>query len=144
MLVCIVVLNIGLNLSMNSCRNADGRTYVAKGLNIGAFYEVLAEVVAARKTTWRLVGLETGVPKATLVRMARGGCPDAASLAALSAWAGLNPADFVVIAGDGKPSQLLSAISTVLNADPYLEPAAARDLEAIIYVTYAGFRQQHA
>ena len=115
-----------------------------KGLNVSAFYEVLAEVVAARKTTWRLVGLETEVPKATLVRMARGGCPDAAAIAALAAWAGLNLADFVVTVENGRPSHLLSAISTVLKSDPNLEPAAARDLEAIIYVAYAGFRQQHS
>jgi hypothetical protein len=129
---------------MRSCRIADGQAHFAKGLNIGAFYEVLAEVVAARQTTWRLVGLETGVPKATLVRMARGGCPDGPSLAALSAWAGLNPADFVVTAENGQPSHLLSAISSVLNADPDLEPTAARDLEAIVYVTYTGFMQHHS
>ena len=128
---------------MTSGKIADGRAHFAKGLNIGAFYEVLAEIVAARKTTWRLVGLETGVPKATLVRMARGGCPDGPSLAALSAWAGLNPADFVVTSEGGRPSRLLSAISTVLNADPDLQPTAARDLEAIVYVTYTGFMQHH-
>ena len=129
---------------MSSCRFADGRAYLVKGLNVSAFYEVLAEVVAARKTTWKLVGLETKVPKATLVRMARGGCPDAAAMAALAAWAGVNLADFVVIAENGRPSRLLSAISTVLKSDPNLEPAAARDLEAIVYVAYAGFRQQHS
>jgi hypothetical protein len=129
---------------MSSCRFADGRASRVKGLNLSAFYEVLAEVVAARKTTWRLVGLETGVPKATLVRMARGGCPDGAAMAALAAWASLNPADFVVMAENGRPSHLLSAISTVLKSDPNLEPAAARDLEAIIYVAYAGFRHQHS
>jgi hypothetical protein len=111
---------------------------------MSAFYEVLGEVVAARKTTWRQVGLETEVSKATLVRMARGGCPNGAAIAALAAWAGLNLADFVVIAENGRPSHLLSAISTVLKSDPNLEPAAARDLDAIIYAAYAGFRPQHS
>lgn len=59
------------------------------------YYEALCAVVAARKVTWVQVGHQTGVSPSTLSRMANGQRPDAASLAALSAWAGMNPAEFV-------------------------------------------------
>jgi transcriptional regulator with XRE-family HTH domain len=128
---------------MSSRRFADGRTYLAKGFNVSTFYEVLADVVASRKTTWRLLARETGVRPATLKRIAKGGYPDAATLAILSAWANLNPADFVVTAPNRGPPHSLTEISNVLKSDPNLEPAAARDLETIIYLAYASFRQQH-
>lgn len=59
-----------------------------------AFYAALCTSVSARGTTWKAVGEATGVSPTTLCRMAAGRHPDAASLAALSAWAGLNPVKF--------------------------------------------------
>lgn len=126
---------------MSSCRFADGQAHLVKGFNVSAFYEVLAAVVVDRRSTWRLLARETGVSGATLRRLAQGRCPNAATLTALSAWADLNPADFVVTAQNEMPG--LAAISAVLESDPNLEPAAARDLETIIYLAYAGFRQQY-
>ncbi len=126
---------------MSSCRFADGRAHLSNGFNVSAFYEVLAAVMASRKTTWRSLARETEVPEGTLRRLARGGCPDATALAALSAWANLNPADFVVPAPNRLPT--LAAIASVLQSDPKLERAAARDLETIVYLAYAGFRQRH-
>lgn len=126
---------------MSSCRFADGRAHLSNGFNVSAFYEVLAAVIANRKATWPLVARETGVPAEKLRRLARGGCPDATALATLSAWANLNPADFIVPAANGMPT--LAAIASVLQSDPSLEPAAARDLETIVYLAYAGFRQHH-
>jgi transcriptional regulator with XRE-family HTH domain len=67
-----------------------------KGFNGDAFYRALESAVAARSKSWKQVAAETGVSASTLARMAQGRRPDAASLAALSAWAGLNPSDFVV------------------------------------------------
>lgn len=62
------------------------------------FWQALSRAVIARKVTWRQVSKATGVSASTLSRMRDGARhPDAASLAALSAWAGLNPADFVPI-----------------------------------------------
>jgi hypothetical protein len=43
------------------------------------------------------VAREIGIGKSTLARMAQNKRPDADGLAALSYWAGLNPADFVCI-----------------------------------------------
>ena len=66
-----------------------------KGFNGDAFYRSLEATVSARGINWKQVAAETGVSASTLTRMAQGRKPDAASLAALSAWAGINPSDFV-------------------------------------------------
>src|ERR1700687_15828 len=66
-----------------------------KGFNGDAFYRALETTVTARKKAWKHVASETGVSASTLARRPQGRRPDAASLAALSAWAGLNPSDFV-------------------------------------------------
>jgi transcriptional regulator with XRE-family HTH domain len=60
-----------------------------------AFMERLRRAADARGKTMKEVAAETGVSETTLSRMKTGGrvC-DAASLAALSAWAGINPARF--------------------------------------------------
>lgn len=127
----------------------NGKIHPPKGFNAstfyfnaGAFYEVLAEVVSARKVTWRELGKETGVTPSTLSRMAQGARPDAAGLAVLAAWANLNPADFVVRPLGEHTGDALSAISTVLRSDPNLEPNAAQALEAIIGVAYARLTQE--
>lgn len=55
----------------------------------------LADCVKARGVTWKDVAEATGVNETTLSRMKSGDRqPDAASLAALSAWAGINPANY--------------------------------------------------
>lgn len=48
----------------------------------------------ARGLLWKHVAKQTGVSTSTLSRMQEGRRPDAASLAALSAWAGINPANY--------------------------------------------------
>ena len=60
-----------------------------------AFMRRLANTAARRGKTMKEVASETGVSETTLSRMSTGKrvC-DAASLAALSAWAGINPARF--------------------------------------------------
>src|SRR2546425_294346 len=68
-----------------------------KGFDSEGFYSALAATVEAKSVSWKQVSTDTGVSASTLTRMAQGRHPDAASLAALSAWAGLNPADFVSI-----------------------------------------------
>lgn len=55
----------------------------------------LTAAVDKRRVTWKKVSEETGVSTTTLSRMKEGRNPDAASLAALSHWAGLNPARFI-------------------------------------------------
>lgn len=59
------------------------------------FMKRLRRVAVVRGKTMKEVAAETGVSETTLSRMSNGRrvC-DAASLAALSAWAGINPARF--------------------------------------------------
>src|SRR5215831_14605863 len=88
--------------SLRTRGTSDGEAYVVRGFNVSAFFEVIAEVAAARNTNWKALAKELGVSPSTLSRRGRGRCPDAATLAALSAWAGLNPADFVVASNNGR------------------------------------------
>ena len=119
-----------------------------KGFEAEAFYEALARVVEARKVRWRHVSKETGVTPSTLTRMGQGRRPDAASLAALSAWAGLNPADFVATprkypprSNDAADTNPMIAIAGLLRADTHLQPAAAKALADIIHIAYDKLRR---
>jgi transcriptional regulator with XRE-family HTH domain len=115
------------------------RIHTSKGFNATAFYAVLASVVEARSVTWRQVARETGITPSTLTRMGQGRQPDAPSLAALSAWAGLNPADFVGTPAEGAKSDPLTVISRALRSDPDLRPEAAKALEDIMRIAYDRF-----
>jgi transcriptional regulator with XRE-family HTH domain len=113
-----------------------------KNFDADAFYEALADTVEARKVPWKEVSRVTGVSTTTLTRMAQGRSPDAASQAALAAWAGLNPADFVKLPGKRRPSQEpLAAALTLLRADPKLNPRAVTALEAIVRTAYNQLRK---
>ena len=61
------------------------------------FYQAVNAQRIARAASWRQVAREIGVGKSTLARMAQNKRPDADGLAALSHWAGINPADYVRI-----------------------------------------------
>src|ERR1035441_3619982 len=103
-----------------------------KGFDGDAFFRALEVTVAARSTTWKQVAAETGISASTLARMAQGRKPDAASLAALSAWAGLNPSDFVHAPYKAAAPEPMARISTLLRTDPNLHPQAAEAVEAIV------------
>jgi transcriptional regulator with XRE-family HTH domain len=60
------------------------------------FYQAVNAKREERAASWRQVAREIGIGKSTLARMAQNKRPDADGLAALSFWAELNPADFVV------------------------------------------------
>lgn len=109
-----------------------------------AFYEALDREVRARSTSWRQVSGATGVNATTLTRMAQGRRPDAASLAALSAWAGLNPADFVQIGQDkAKPAaETLNKVSLLFRQDPSLTEDARKTLEGILESAYRSLRDK--
>ena len=111
-----------------------------KGFQPEAFYNAIAKTVTSRQLTWKQVSTETKVSSSTLTRMAQGRQPDAASLAALSAWAGINPADFVEWAKKHVSPEPLVEISTLLRADPNLKPDAVKALEAIIQAAYDNLR----
>jgi transcriptional regulator with XRE-family HTH domain len=112
-----------------------------KGFDGDGFYRALENTVTARSKTWKQVAAETGVSASTLARMAQGRRPDAASLAALSAWAGLNPSDFVDAPYKVARTESMAEISTLLRADPSLDAQGAEALEAIVRAAYERFRK---
>ena len=60
------------------------------------FYQAVNAKREERAASWRQVAREIGIGKSTLARMSQNKRPDADGLAALSFWAQINPADFVV------------------------------------------------
>ena len=61
------------------------------------FYQAVNAKREERAASWRQVAREIGIGKSTLARMSQNKRPDADGLAALSFWAEINPADFVVL-----------------------------------------------
>jgi transcriptional regulator with XRE-family HTH domain len=112
-----------------------------KGFDGDAFYRALEATVNARSNTWKQVAAETGVSASTLTRMAQGRRPDAASLAALSAWAGLNPSDFVQAPYKAPRHESLAQISRLLRTDPNLDSDGAEAVEAIVRAAYEKLRK---
>lgn len=95
----------------------------------------------SRTLTWKQVAEETGISASTLTRMAQGRQPDAASLAALSAWAGLNPSDFVEAHYKRDRPESMAGISTLLRSDPNLDERSAAAIEAIVRAAYERFKR---
>lgn len=112
-----------------------------KGFDSKAFYRTLESTVKTRSMTWKQVAAATGVGASTLTRMAQGRQPDAASLAALSAWAGLNPSDFVNAPYKAVNPQPIAQISALLRSDPNLDAQAAEAVEAIVRAAYEQLRK---
>lgn len=112
-----------------------------KGFDGDAFYRALETTVKAKSKNWKQVAEETGVSASTLTRMAQGRRPDAASLAALSAWAHLNPSDFVQTPYRAARPEPIAQISTLLRSDPNLDAGSAEALEAIVKAAYERFRK---
>jgi hypothetical protein len=113
--------------------------------NGDAFYEALEREVRARSTSWRQVSNDTKVNATTLTRMSQGRKPDAASLAALSAWAGINPADFVHNPGLQPPqAQTMNKVSLLFRQDPSLTDEARKQRENIVEAAYTNLRSKAA
>jgi len=112
-----------------------------KGFNGDAFYRSLETAVTTRGMNWKQVSAETGVSASTLTRMAQGRRPDAASLAALSAWAGINPSDFVDAPYRVARAESMTQISALLRTDPNLDSQAAEAVEAIVKAAYERLRK---
>lgn len=113
----------------------------SKGFDGDAFYRSLEKTVTARNVTWRQVAAETGVSASTLTRMAQGRRPDAASLAALSAWAGINPSDYVEAPYKTTRPESITQISALLRTDPNLDAESADAVEAIVRAAYERMRK---
>jgi transcriptional regulator with XRE-family HTH domain len=78
--------------------------------NFEKFYQAVNAKRTARSASWRQVAREVGIGKSTLARMSQNKRPDADGLAALSYWAQLNPADFVILeAPPSSPSMRMSS-----------------------------------
>ena len=107
------------------------------------FFSALDAERRSRTKNWKEVAAEAGVSASTLTRMGQGRRPDVDSLAALSHWSGLNPAEFIEGTGGKGDPEPLAMISTYLRSDPNLSDADARALEEIIKVTYERFRTSH-
>lgn len=112
-----------------------------KGFDGEAFYRALEATVASRSKNWKQVADETGVSASTLTRMGKGSRPDAGSLAAISAWAGLNPSDFVHAPYKAARPEAMAQISTLLRGDPNLDPGGAEAIEAIVRTAYERLRK---
>ena len=108
----------------------------------GQFYRALDNIRETKKWTWKQIGEATKVSASTLTRLAQGKNPDADSLAMLSAWSGLNPADFVsdMSVRSGEQGGL-NQILTYLRADPKLSKESIAALDQIITTAYQQFEK---
>ena len=115
-----------------------------KGFDGEAYYAALARTVDAREFTWKQVSQATGVSQSTLTRMSQGKRPDAASLAALSAWSGLNPADYVEGIEETKPAEAEFSLefAALLRAQSDLSSDAKTALESIVKTAYETLRNK--
>jgi DNA-binding Xre family transcriptional regulator len=110
-----------------------------KNFDADGFYSAIEATMVSRDMNWKAVSQETGISQSTLTRMAQGRKPDAASLASLGAWAGLNPADFVKMKRRAQKAEPLAIISTHLRSDPNLTAEGAAALEEMLKAAYKGF-----
>jgi len=103
------------------------------------FYNALNATRESRRMSWKQVAAETAVHPSTLARMAQDKRPDAGGLAALAAWSGLNPAEFVSTrrSSGARPAESLARISQALREDERLSETSARALEEIVRAAYA-------
>lgn len=109
-----------------------------------AFYAALDRTVRAKGANWKMVSQDTGVSQTTLTRMGQGRRPDAASMAALSAWAGINPANYVggaFASRSGAPANTVEQIAMVLRQDGELSEEAKKQLETIMESAYHALKK---
>lgn len=100
------------------------------------FFRALEGAIIARHLNWKQVSEATGVSTSTLSRMKTGRQPDAASLAMLSAWSGVNPADFVKTDRNAKSPETLALISQFISNDPNLSRDGAAVLDEMVKAAY--------
>ena len=106
------------------------------------FYRALDAAREEKGLPWKELGAQTGVHPSTFSRMARGQKPDADSLATLSAWSSLNPADFVPGKRKTERPATLAMISSFLRDDPNLSGEGVIALEEMIKSAYFGMTKK--
>lgn len=104
-----------------------------------AFFAALNSERSSRGITWKQLANEAGVNASTLTRMSQGRRPDVDSFAALIAWSGLDPDDFIGKIDSGTPEPL-AEISVLLRRDPNLSKEAATALDSLVRATYERLR----
>ena len=105
-----------------------------------AFYAALDGERQARQCTWKRVAEESGVSASTLTRISQGKRPDVDSLAALSAWSGLDVDRFVRSDDSKKEPEPLAVISSCLRSDRRLNEEAAAALDQMVKAAYRSMR----
>jgi hypothetical protein len=111
--------------------------------DVAGFYRTLDAVRAERGVTWKDLGALLSVHASTFSRMARGQKPEADALVGMSAWAGLNPADFVPKARrKAVAPSTLATIATCLREDPNLSAEGATAMEQMIRAAYLGLAKK--
>jgi transcriptional regulator with XRE-family HTH domain len=106
------------------------------------FYIDLDMARKARDLKWKDVGAAAQVNPSTLSRMAQGQKPDASALAALSAWSGLNPADYVKNIQRAAKPDTLTLISSTLGEDSNLTPENAARIRDTLKSLYEALKIQ--
>ena len=106
------------------------------------FYTDLDMARQARDLKWKDVGAATQVNPSTLSRMGQGQKPDANALAALSAWSGLNPADYVKNVQRAAKPDTLTLISSTLGEDPNLTTENAARIRDTLKSLYEALKIQ--
>jgi transcriptional regulator with XRE-family HTH domain len=112
-------------------------SYVFRG---SEFYDEVAKTLSRRGMSWRQLALEIGATSSTFTRWARGRSLDGGTLAALSAWAGLDPADFVGSAKRSPANKPLDELLSALREDSSLTPDAADILTVLLTTLYDRLR----
>jgi transcriptional regulator with XRE-family HTH domain len=112
--------------------------------NVALFHAVLDSERVARNLTWRGVSAESGVCASTLTRISQGKRPDVDSLAALTAWAGISPDQFMGLHSQApfRAASQLVKISTIIRSDPNLNRQAAIALDELVKATYTRLRSK--
>jgi transcriptional regulator with XRE-family HTH domain len=106
------------------------------------FVRALNATRESRNLNWKDVAKEASVGASTLARMAQNRRPDADGLAALAAWSGLNPGDFVLYQAKSRGLEPLAEISRVLRSDPQLRSEDAAALEDIVRAAYSRLKSK--
>lgn len=99
--------------------------------DIAGFRHALDRCRVVRRVQWKTVAKETGVSASTLSRMANGRKPDAASMAALCAWAGIDHRKYLTPDPEQLPrvsmdtNLLMSSLREMVTADIHVQMIAA-------------------
>ena len=112
----------------------------ARAFDSHGFFLALNAARESRDVTWKELASQAGVSASPLTRVGQGKRPDVDSFAALVAWAGLKPGDF--IAGTPGASEPLAEIAVLLRRDPHLNDDAAAALDELLKATYKRLRTE--